>query len=432
MPIQDHIVRDSDYAVIEEPVSAFLKRSGVVYDNRRGGLTVRMPSADPKQRAWGKVVGLGNVEIKLNVSKEELNNMIQSCRHPNTTFIRELFPTRFCCYDRCEVPMSFFVSSNNHTVCSRCGVVQKSVRSHMRRGGLTESGKINMKNLDFTPNMSVTDTSLRRKRKRGTSDDDFISVKKTKSHERTLYKRLKLINNITECRYFGGIEKITSAASYKMRKLYHLIHNEDSSDGTHKQWHGDALTAAACVYAAKLEFEEARHGIQTPLTLRVIQDTASQEVIKIDGRAVRDVTVLRIQRYTHRLKRWNLCSAKIPSINAQTVSMSPENASVEHSRISIQNKCDMVHVYVPTSGPLGLTIRDTDNGILTVDKLPSASAAYKAGVREGDYLFQIEKDTIETGQTPHGFVQSLIEWRKAHKDRDSMSLVVFRPRPTSN
>ena len=221
-------------------------------------------------------------------------------------------------------------------------------------------------------------------------------------------------------------------AEAKMRKLYQKIHNPlevKTSDDNSKQWHGDALTAAACLYAANLEFESTRHGLRTPLTILAIQKSASCEVIPIAGRAVRDVTVLRVHNYTIRLKEWGLCYANIPSINAKTVSMAPESASMEHSRIFLQTQCDMVHVYVPTKGPLGLTITESESGVLVVERLPSASAAYVSGVREGDYLFQIENNTIPTGQTPNGFVQDLLKWRETHKDRESMALVVFRKRP---
>ena len=88
----------------------------------------------------------------------------------------------------------------------------------------------------------------------------------------------------------------------------------------------------------------------------------------------------------------------------------------------------MVHTHVPTSGPLGLTIKAIENGVLEVEHLPSTAAAFKAGIRQGDFLFQIEKNTVPTGQTPHGFVKDLLEWREAHKDRDSMALTVFRRR----
>ena len=50
------------------------------------------------------------------------------------------------------------------------------------------------------------------------------------------------------------------------------------------------------------------------------------------------------------------------------------------------------------SHAFGITIRDTNNGTLTVDKLPSSSAANQAGVSKGE----IDKNTIDTGQTPDG------------------------------
>ena len=164
---------------------------------------------------------------------------------------------------------------------SKCGAVQRSVRSHMRRGRLTESGKINMRGLDFTPNMKTSDSSLKRKRKCGSDEDDLVNIKKLKSRKRTLYKRLKIIKHITECHYWEGIGKVKRNASEKMISLYNIIHNPDGkTDMTCKQWDGDALTAAACVYAAKLEFEQSRHGMRSPLTLGIIQHQASQEVIK--------------------------------------------------------------------------------------------------------------------------------------------------------
>ena len=51
------------------------------------------------------------------------------------------------------------------------------------------------------------------------------------------------------------------------------------------------------------------------MTLLAIQKSASEEVIPIRGRAVRDVTVPRIHEYAILLEKWGLCSAAIPPIN---------------------------------------------------------------------------------------------------------------------
>lgn len=434
MSISDHVYLASDLVGREETVGEFLGRSGVVCGNGRGRLSICIPGADHQARGWGRVVQVGNVDIKSNISKHELEELIKSS--PPETSILETYPTRFCAYERCAMPSEYFVSNRGQTACRRCGTVQKSVRSHMRRGCLTGDGKVNMSSLDFTPNMTVLDTGLKRNRKGRKSgrDLELDNVTKTRAHQRTLFKRLKLINDITNGHHWSGIDFICNLAANKMRELYRVIHKPllvKVVGDRPKQWHGDALTAAACLYVANLEFESSRYGVRTPLTLLAIQESASEEVIPIAGRAVRDVTVLRIHNYALRLKKWGLCSATIPSINAKTITMTPGSAPVEHSRLFLQAQCEMVHVHLPTKGPLGLTIKSTESGVLKVEKLQSSSAAYMAGIREGDFLFQLEKTTIPTGQMPDKFVETLLNWREAHKERISMEMILFRRRAST-
>ena len=130
--MNDHVCLPTDLIGRSETVSAFLARSGVVCGNGRGRLTICIPGASRQQRRWGRVIQVGNVEIKSNFSHEQLTQLIKSSS--GKTEIIEAYPTRFCVYKRCEMPSEYFCSSRGHTVCRKCGTVQKSVRCHMQRG----------------------------------------------------------------------------------------------------------------------------------------------------------------------------------------------------------------------------------------------------------------------------------------------------------
>ena len=72
-------------------------------------------------------------------------------------------------------------------------------------------------------------------------------------------------------------ELIIKRAQHKCKAFYYSIHTDSPDDNHLKMPHGKAQFAAACLYAAVLEFEQTR-GYKTPATLPVIIESAQWEV----------------------------------------------------------------------------------------------------------------------------------------------------------
>ena len=53
--------------------------------------------------------------------------------------------------------------------------------------------------------------------------------------------------------------------------------------------------------------------------------------------------------------------------------------------------------------PWGVDIGDTGRGVLYIDNVTGGSAAFKAGVRKGDYIFQLEDTVIGVEYTQESF-----------------------------
>ena len=83
--------------------------------------------------------------------------------------------------------------------------------------------------------------------------------------------------------------------------FYYTIHSDEDEDDERKMPHGTADLAASCVYASVLEFEE-RVGFKTVCTLPAIQESAQSSRDVKSNRRTRDVTDVKIIRYTNMLK----------------------------------------------------------------------------------------------------------------------------------
>jgi hypothetical protein len=287
---------------------------------------------------------------------------------------------------------------------------------------LGEDGTASKSQWEITPGMTADDCSI--KNKRGNRLE--IGGQRTKSHLRNLWRILRKVDAIANEWHFGAIERMIRSAKHKVKKLYKSIHtdNEYDDDNHRKMPHGAAALAAACFFVAVLEFEQRTHQ-KTICTLPAIQESAQSSRDMKSGRKVRDVTDIKIIEYAKMLKRHGLCSVKIPHISAETLRFHPKSASLEHARLAIFNECQRIRFFLPTT-KWGMTVGDTNQGVLYVESANTEAAAFKAGIRKGDHIFQIENHTLDIESSPTKFAKMVGEIRKQLNNKPVMVITIMR------
>lgn len=254
-----------------------------------------------------------------------------------------------------------------------------------------------------------------------------IAGQRPPSHKRNLWRILRKVEAIANGWHFGAIERLIRSAKFKVKKIYNCIHTYDEADDDNrrKMPHGAAALAAACFYVAVLEFEHVTRQ-KTVCTLPAIQESAQASRDTKRGRKVRDVTDVKILQYANMLIRFGICSVKIPHISAETLRFHPKSASLEHARLAIFNECRHVQFYLPRATKWGIKVGDSKQGVLYVESVCTEASAFKAGIRKGDYIFQVEKNTIDIGFTPKKFESLVIEAKQQRKNNPVMEITIMR------
>lgn len=398
---------------VTETVAEFRKRGGRVGLNDTGRVTTgTFVNCSKQQKGRGYLVSIGNSRAKKNVKIGQAAAFLKQCS--DDAIITEVYPTRFCCNKRCGKASWFFVDyeRQGHSTCTRCGTVNKLAQNNMDSRHLGDDEKVNKSQWNCTPGMDINDTVL--VNKKGTRLQ--MGAQRIKSHQRHYWTCRTTIDDIADNWRFPAVERIAQRAKAKCKKFYYSVHDGALSpdDNNRKMPHGKAQFAAACFYAAVLEFEESRH-YKTLCTLAAIQETANYYVDFRRQRKTRAVTVDVIIRYTKMLKLHGMCQAHIPEITANTLRFQSKNSTKEHTRLAIFNKCQMSTIHLPTDKPWGMTVGDTERGILYVENVTGNSEAFKAGLQKGDYFFQIENETIGVEYTPTTFGELVGQTKKLDK-----------------
>ena len=340
---------------------------------------------------------------------------------PDTIKIVSRHPTRFC--TGCKYPSWHFISHerDGHATCKHCGICQKLAQNNFSLR-LTDDGVANKGQWEHTPGMSHRDSILVNKKGKRLE----IAGQKPKSHLRNYWRIRGKIEGIANPWNFMAIESLISKAKEKLKRFYYSIHNDEVvCDNEGKLPHGGAALAAACFYCAVLEFEK-RVSYKTQCTLPAIQESAQSARDKKNGRKCRDVTDAKILRYSSLLKRYGLCSVIIPQIGAETLRFHPKSAALENARMGIFNECHPVRFHLPTSEAWGISVGDTHNGVLYIERCTTSSEAWKQGVRKGDYIFQIEKETLDIDFTPNKFAKRIENLRQRLVDKPVIELMIMR------
>lgn len=324
--------------------------------------------------------------------------------------------TLFC--KNCKRPSSYFIDDERrgHSTCRGCGVVQRLCQNKFSLH-LTDDGEANKSQWNHTPGMTARDCAItsRKGRKFG---------RKPASHLRNYWRIRNKVEEVANDFNFCAVESLIRKAKGKLRKFYYDIHDEDEEpDMSFKLPHGGAALAAACFYCAVLEFED-RVGHKTICTLPAIQQSAQACRDKKNGRKCRDVTDSKILRYSKRLRRHNLCSVSIPTIGAETLQFHPKSASLQHARMAIFSECQPVRFNLPAGQRWGIRVVDTNQGVIKIESCQPDKIAWQLGLRKGDYLFQLNRDTVDVFCTAKKLEAMISDIKK--KDHPVIQIAIMR------
>jgi len=399
----------------------FVSQQCKVVQNRERRATVIWGANNSRKNSseYSFISQVGKQLITKQTPCEKVVELIS--RGSDSTEIVVTHATRFCVNQRCGRPSSFFVDyeRQGHSTCTGCGTVQKLYQSKFSLR-LTDDGVANKSQWEHTPGMTHRDCRITTRKGR-------MLGKKPKSHERNKWRIRRKIEDILHDWHFMAIESIIRCAKAKLDIFYRHVHpdDEDEADNQFKLPHGGAALAAACVYCSVLEFES-RVGYKTPCTLPALQESAQQCRDQKQGRKCRDVTNEKILRYSKLLRKHNLCSVEIPTIGAESLLFHPKDAALQHARMAIFSDCYPVKFHLKKDVSWGLKVRDTKQGVLTIDSCDPHKMAWKKGIRKEDYIFQVGSETIDISYTLKKFETKMLELKKSVGNSSVLQLTIMR------
>ena len=357
---------------------------------------------------------IGGQHVKKTTTLRECEMMLSKISSCSELII--IHSTRKC--NNCGRPSWSFVKFEHkgHSTCRGCGVVQRLIQ-HKFSLRLGEDGTANKSQWDHTPGQDARDCAITTRNGRRM----FI---KNPSHRRNWFRIAGKIEDLTHDWHFGAIESMIKSAKSKLKRYYYIIHDESHSH--HGKFpHGGAAFAAACFYCAVLEFEN-RVGHKTPCTLPRIQEYAQGCRDKKNNRKCRDVTNKKILDYARRLRRLNLCSVKIPDANAETLCFQPQSAAKEHARMALFNKCEPLRIHLPSKESWGIKVGTSDSGCLYIESVSPDGNGWRRGIRNGDYLFQVNGDILGIDYTPKKIERLILSMRDPSYTKPVVELSLMR------
>jgi len=422
----------------KEKKGAFRARGGQLSLNYDGRIT----SGSAKLDVWNRInqgdpyiggtpVGLGRVQrigehnVTKKTSLDEANAMLNNCQGADE--IHETYATNFCKNENCRRSADTFVNdeSRNQSTCVGCGFAQIMASAKFSRS-MNDQGDVDRSQYNHGPaNAKLGDT---------------VGCPRPSSHTKPYHelnyiridKKISGIADAFPYPPFAGLKTIERSAHDKLKTFYYNLHPEDADDNDLKMPHGGAAFAAACFYAATLEFEanpcRGINGTKTQATLAVICEYAQSEVDrKRDHRGIcttRKVTPLVILRRTQDLG--DLCQAKIPALTSQSLLWTSDTSAKEHGRMALFKECGAPKpLYLPKKGEFGLQIEDTGQGALVVCRVDNDKIAYRQGFRVGDYILFFQAELVKATDTIHIFDKKM---KKAMKETGvELAFLIMRP-----
>ena len=104
----------------------------------------------------------------------------------------------------------------------------------------------------------------------------------------------------------------------------------------------------------------------------------------------------------------------------------PSTATKERRREKICDECQAILVQLPSDKAWGLIIGDAGQGMLYVVKVKRNSEALKAGIEEGDYLYNVDDKMIDVMHTPLSLTQYVEKLKDEMNNRQKLNLKLMR------
>ena len=393
-----------------------------IVENKANRAAVRFPPSCKFRYngPYSYIQKVGEKNVSKTNSVKQVAEWIQQAEP--TTKLLIIHSTKDCVHCGRPAWQLLHFEREGHSTCPGCGTVVRLCQNKFSLR-LTDDGEANKSQWEHTPGMTHRDTELLNKKGKRLE----IAGQKPASHLRNYWRIRKKIDGIAQFWVFLAIESIIRRGKAVLKQFYYSIHRDDDiySDNSYKLPHGGAALAASCFYVAVLEFEN-RVRFKTPCTLSAIQEQAQQERDVKHGRRCRDVTDRIILKYAHRLKKCGFTSATIPQLGSQTLHFHPKSAGLEHSRMAIFNECHPVRFHLPMGEIWGIKIGDTHQGVLYIDNCNIDGNGWKQGLRKGDYIFQIERETIDIKYTPSIFEQHILKLKKKYAHKPVIEFMIMR------
>ena len=397
-----------DRVAICTTLGEYRERGGVPALNDCGRVTLgTFLTCSDKQKGRGYLLKIENTNVPKSATIEQTKTFLKTCS--DDCQVVEIYPVQFCSNERCGKASWHMIERPEcgHSTCPFCGFTSKLIQNLAARhfDKDLDNGQVNKNMYNCTEGMDRHDCFLVNKKGKRMQ----IASQRIKSHQRHYWAILRIISDILEEWHWGGIESIERSAKKKAKTFYYSVHTEDNI--CYKMPHGRAQFAAACVFAAKLEFEAHRH-CKTNCTLSRIREEAQYYIRKSNSRKTRDVTIPIIIKYTKMLKARGLCNATIPEITADTLRFKSKNVTLEHTRLAILNQCKIHSVRLPSDKSWGIKVTATDKGLLVIENVSGGGHAFKMGIKKGDYLFQINQETLGVEYSIKDFENFVMDIRK--------------------
>lgn len=378
---------------VSESKQKFRKRTGELMPNHRYGIpnsngTMYWPVTTNSARFSGKYretrdshlydgipIGIGRVTrvgrnpIRPNDTEEYVQGLIDNLQ--DHELIVECYSTHYCHGTSCKSGATCFFDTfrrndkTSESSCMGCGTVTKLV-TYLSTNSRNDEGKVDREAANHGPADAPLGSSTSGQSKKNKP------AHKTRCEkiDRTIKNELSQISDVTVMNH------IIKRASCILWDLYNKIHppiSYEKDDNICNMPQGEAETAAACFYAAKIEYEKR---MKTVTQITMPPGVNNTKVLKICELLIK-----------HQCIAQNLGPALRNGQNHAT------NALRERSRI-FQTLGPEKKIILSKKMPAGFEIEEIKPGVLKVIEVPRKGQAHKKGLRQGDFIIAFENNEI--------------------------------------
>ena len=343
----------------------------------------------------GRVTRVGGNRIRPNDTAQYVQKLIDNLQ--DHELIVERYPTHYCHGTSSKTGetcgFDTFVRSDQKAeqACMACGNVTALV-TYLSTNSMNEEGKVDQNARNHAPANTLLGSNTSGPQVNG----------QVPSHKTRFNRINSMIKNVlSSLSDVTVMNRITNRASVILQQLYDNKHpptSYETDDNVNKMPQGEAATAAACFYAAKIEHEHV-HNTKTPITMENIIDCANQEFNK-----GHKVSVERVMYICDEFLIKGGCVRQ--NIRPVLQNGLHRNTIVHRARLKNLQQCGRpIKIILIKKKDAGFEIKETTNGLLEVTEVCPEEQAYRKGLRPGDYLVAFEDHEIPVECTSDMFTE---------------------------